>query len=654
MIRWGIGACVLLPFWLGIAVVGTASASEHKLPLTASMLINETAVGDASGLVDEQDAVGDPATKHGNAPKNPFFPGWAKWPYPVHVAIDLGAKHHLTRAFFYNETGQNYILLSYGRPFAWTDKSIVVGAYKDWVAIPLNIETRWLRITLTHPISIPEMVLYGEPLEKPTPAARPNPPIRRIHPTMDAFIGANVFIDDPIDTIAPVCGFAREYHSWSWDVENPDHKRRFQPSAAGGGSAWFFDDYYRKLKARGVTVSPAIQNSVPDFFGGAKPEYKPVADGANAEDPAAYALHSAHLFQYAARYGGHPVSDPLLDLAPGQPRKSGLGLLNYIEDWNEPDRTWNDRQGRFQPYELAAMSSADRDGHLGKMGAAHGVRTADPSMKLVLGGLAGLDLNYLRAMKFWADWNRGGSFPADVINLHHYSSNGNEQGWAPNGHGISPEDDHLREKMTAIATWRDASVPAAELWLTEFGYDTNHASPLHAPSIGTMSAEQVQAAWLVRSYLALAAAGVDRAAMFMLRDVNSKGGGVFETCGLVTEKGQWKPKPSWFYVATLRSRLAGYRFTGDVASGRDDVRIYRFDNAGTGARCYAVWCPTSSDLHVKGFALPVRGSTARTVELVAGSPTGRERNTQVTGGRASIDVSETPILVFEGPVAGAR
>ena len=85
-------------------------------------------------------------------------------------------------------------------------------------------------------------------------------------------------------------------------------------------------------------------------------------------------------------------------------------------------------------------------------------------------------------MKLWADFHRSGDFPADVINLHHYSSDGDEH-QAFKTTGISPEADHLREKFAALAAWRDANLPDRELWVTEFGYDTNQKSPLHAPPV---------------------------------------------------------------------------------------------------------------------------------------------------------------------------
>jgi len=266
-------------------------------------------------------------------------------------------------------------------------------------------------------------------------------------------------------------------------------------------------------------------------------------------------------------------------------------------------------------------------------------------MRLVMGGLAGLNLNQLRAMKFWADVHRGGSFPADVINLHHYSSPSGDQGFQPGEQGISPEADQLKEKVMAIAAWRDQSLPGKELWITEFGYDTNPHSPLHAPALGRLSAEQVQGAWLIRSYFALAAAGVDRAAMFMLRDTKSEGGGVFETCGLVTEKGRWEPKPSWFYMATLKHHLSNMRYAGEVASGRADVRIYRFDAQTGSGRVYAVWCPTSEDKLVAAYPFPLSVHSATAVTLVAGKRDGVSTSLPVKQGKVTLEVSEIPLLL---------
>jgi hypothetical protein len=325
-------------------------------------------------------------------------------------------------------------------------------------------------------------------------------------------------------------GFVREYHNWAWDAGDgsptapafPKDLVAFNPSYAAGGNAWFFDDYYAKLKAAGITVSPAIQGSVswltPDG------SHKPMAKDADAADPRSYRAHADHMFQFAARYGSRKVADSKLKLAPNQARKSGLGLLRYFENANE----------------LAARSSADYDGHQKALGDTFGVKNADPQAQLVLGGLADLHLDYIKAIKFWADTNRGGDFPADVLDFHHYSNDIGGQGNSQVG--ISPEADKLKERLEKLVDYRNRYLPTKELWITEFGYDTHPASIQRAAAIGTTPAEEVQTNWLVRSYFLLAAAGVDKAAQYMLRDVDPNNATQYSTSGLVTQKGEWEPK----------------------------------------------------------------------------------------------------------------
>jgi hypothetical protein len=613
----------------------SARAAETRIPLTPEMLINEAALGNTEALVDEQNAIGDPGSGKGIRPEKPFFPGWSAWQYPLSVIVDLGAEHRLTKLCLFNETGETKITIGTGKPFAWKETPTALNGYREWKTFPLETTTRFVRLTLTQPTSLPELALYGERIGKTpdTPAGRPVK--KPVPPTMDQFIGTNAFIDDPIDKLTASVGFVREYHNWGWDREAKDKQLRFQPSGAAGGNSWFFDDYYSKLKAGGVTVCPDIQQSTSALFPGDNLDAKPIAAGADSEDPASYRLHAQHLFQYAARYGSKKVPDSRLDLAPGQPRVSGLNLLRYIENWNEPDKTWRGREGRFTPFELAAMSSGDYEA----------IHDADPTLKMVMGGLAGLDLEYLRSMKFWSDGKRGpNAFPADVLNLHHYSSDGNEQGFKTQG--ISPEADQLREKMARIVSWRNANVPGAEVWLTEFGYDTHPKSPLHAPAIGSYSAEDTQAIWLIRSYLALAAAGVDRAAMFMFRDTGgSNEPGVFATCGMVTQKGEWKPKPSYFYIATLKNRLRGMRFVGDVVLKDKSVTAYRFSD-GKDRSAILVWSPTSEDNRIPNVEIPVGAGAVTRVDFENGTLDGKATPASPTNGSLRIEVREKPTLLL--------
>jgi hypothetical protein len=314
----------------------------------------------------------------------------------------------------------------------------------------------------------------------------------------------------------------------------------------------------------------------------------------------------------------------------------------------------------------AAMASADYDGHQGKLGPTFGVKTADPNAKMVLAGLAGAGpkdflsnvTGYLDGMRAWAATHRAGSFPADVINIHDYCFGPDPFGTANPKPGLSPEACKLQDLMASVVSYRDQNLPGKELWLTEFGYDTNAKSRLRAPALGSNSAEIVQGQWLVRSFIALLAAGLDRAFLFMSRDVCTgddtkcpDNAVQFSTSGVMTEKGQAVPKASWYFLATFRARLGAMRYLGSADSGASNVSIAKFYDAASDQGAYVVWAPTSAATEVKGYALSVSPglSAATLVSLVDKSATGTEQALSPKQGSVPLDVSETPsILLISG------
>ncbi|MEO7091806.1 MAG: hypothetical protein ABI175_01065, partial [Polyangiales bacterium] len=371
--------------------------------------------------------------------------------------------------------------------------------------------------------------------------------------TMGEFMGVNALIADPIDKLAAI-GNVREYHQWQWCEGNGDAAYPGYPnnklSFSMWGGYWDFDAFYQGLNAKGVFGYPVIQGGVKFVNDGKVPS---TAAGKTATDPAAYVAHADFLYQYAARYGRTKVDDKLLKLAADQKRLTGLGTLSYLEDFNEQDASWILPGGRlvFNADEYAAMASADYDGDQGKLGKTVGVKNADPTMKMVMGGLAGQGKtivewekfieSYLDGIRTWSTAHRGGSFPADVINLHYYS-------FGPDGFGVpsprpavGPEEDKVRETMAMLKKYRDEKLPGKELWITEFGYDTDGSSNLRAPAIGKNSQMIVQGQWLVRYYLALLGAGFDRAFMFILDDPcdGTDCHVQFGTSGLTNGKDRW-------------------------------------------------------------------------------------------------------------------
>lgn len=619
-----------------------------RIEITPDMVINETVYGEAEKLVDEQALIKNRETDT-YKPNNTWQPPSNKKRFlPFSAVIDLGKYHFVSHIYLYDAEGTGKITISTGEPFKWKEKAVEsLDRYQVWKLHPLNDTTRFIQVKLETMTSTPEILLYGVPLSsqqnKKSSVSQPPSNQSQTKPkTMDEIMGANAFIDDPIESMKAV-GFIREYHSWAWDEAN-EQKNAFAPSYAGGGS-WDFDKYYKALREAGIEVLICAQGSV-DWLPGGR-EAKPVPPDMNSTSPASYTSHADHMYQLVARYASNQVSDGNLKLKEDQARKSGMGLVKYFENWNEPNNDWSAKENYFTPYEFAAMCSADYDGHLGTLGNDKGVKNADPKAKMVMGGIASLNITYLKAIKFWADYNRGGSIPFDIINLHHYSNNKKRARNSP-VKGISPEEDSLKHKLEEVIQFRNSYMPAKEVWLTEFGYDTHPNSPQGVPIIDKMSRDEVQAIWLVRSFLAVAAAGVDRAAMYMLRDVNSDNGKQYQTSGLTTSKalGQ-KPKTSWYYIYTLKNSLKGMVFHKEIKTA-SDVFIYAFKNTDNNEKAYVVWCPTSENKTFKNYRLILdekRSQEAQVISFVKDSISGETTTKTVDNGQLVLDISETPTIV---------
>lgn len=485
-------------------------------------------------------------------------------------------------------------------------------------------------------------------------------------PTVEQFLGLNAFIDDPTDKISAI-GNIREYHNWATCDGNgaagyagyPNNQLEF--SLWGG--FWDFDKYYHDLQQAGVMAFPCIQGGVDYIDNGAMP---PVAAGADATAPASYVAHADFMFQYVARYGSVAVDHAKLKLASGQVVESGLGYLSYFENGNEPDANWVHADGSpvFSPEATAAMSSADYDGHEGKLGSTFGVKSADPHAKMVLAGLAGAGsadwatnvTTYLDGIRAWAAKNRSDkAFPADVVNVHYYCFGPDGFGVPDPKPGTSPEQCGLQATLAKIAAYRDANLPGKDVWLTEFGYDTDAKSNLRAPAIGGSSANVVQGQWLVRSLLALMASGIDRAFVYVSRedctgdDTACPNNNVqFSTAGVLTQKGQEQPKTAWYYLTTFRARLGAMRYRGSVDSGNAGVSIATFLDVASNKGAYVVWAPTSNATVVDAYALHVAGgvTSASIVTLQDGSTTGAETPVAITGGSVAVQVTETPAIVL--------
>jgi hypothetical protein len=612
--------------------------AQNKIPLGTGNIINISTWGNAGLLLDEQDYVGDPSAGGSIVPRTKFSVGYQHWKYPISVIIDLQGIYNLTDIYLFDSNGSGEIEVYAGTPMDWELLfSYGQNRYNSWAGFQIEAETRYVLLKMYAADVFPsEIVIYGNLAEEVNEIEQSTAMPK---PLISDFVGVNAFINDPIEFM-DICGFVREYHDWSFTEVEAD---LFEFNRWNG--YWDFDKYYQTAKEKNVEVSPCLQNA--SSFHTSAGRNKPLIDGQDSLDPLSYYKHAQLMYQYAARYGNVAVDERSLLLNTGQEAKTGLGYLRYYESWNEQDRWWEGKNGWFSPFEYSAMLSAAADGHLGQLGAGYGIKSADPGAKMVMGGLASLDLEYLKSMILWAKYARGGDFPADVINLHHYSNDLGGQG--NSNKGVSPEDDKLKERIRTIADFRDNYLPGKELWITEFGYDTHPESRQRAEAYADYTANQVQAMWLIRSYLAILAGGADRAAMYMVRNVDNNAQLQYSTSGLVTDRisGSQLKKDSWYYLSAFYNQLKTYRYSGEIESGNENVLIYAFTDEATGNEAMIAWRPTSDGTKVSGFQLDLGGIKrhAYAVNFANGELLGSAGPNFENVSSITIDITEMPVII---------
>ena len=620
--------------------------------ITKEMVINEVGSGDAMLWFDEQTAASASTTRWKTSGNT------ACW--PAGLVLDLGREYEIESIRLFDsekayraEGGR--LEIATGRPFEWNVAAAPEMKNEGrWVDVKINRRTQYLHLVKQatvmcnldgqYPencdVNIGEVIIIGKPVGKVHKPKKPRG--KRPKPvTMDRFIGMNSYINTD-ERLYEAVGTVREYRPWKWNgVTSTQTPISWEPMNVGDG-----DRYYAHMRELGIDCMPCIHRHVLNSASEQVPSF-----GADPGKPEAYRLMADYSFQFVARYGSTHVGERLLRTTEPSPKKSGLGYIRYFENWNEQNREWGDPACHFTPYMFAAFSSASYDGHLSTMGKGIGVKTADPKMNYVMGGLAGLSLDYIKAMKLWSDYHRHGSFPADVLNVHHYCNTRGRQHPGEKANGISPEDDHLREKLAELVAWRDSHLPDRELWLTEIGWDTDtisyqSAAEGHKLFPQSMTMEEIQAQWLARTFLIASAAGIDRVMMYLANDISGYTAPVYGRCGMVTTDGRLKP--SFYYLATMRHALRGMTFDDDVSTG-DGVTILLYRNGHTGQKAYTIWSPTADGTIIPNYQLRTgRGKTGsvKIVELRSGMRHGVELTTTPTDGRVTLTVDETPKIVI--------
>lgn len=618
-----------------------------KLEIDYDMTYCGISLKDLSPLFDEQ-ATSDPFDVNALVPSSFLLPydydndgdiDESDYDSVFEITVNFETKKHIDSVYMYYKGSGQTMKIDAGTPFKYEFTTTSTVQAQGWTKVDINYDTQYLNFTFKNKAAEPpyEILVYGYDLgEEPK-----KPTETHVNKPMGYILGANGHSQVNKSNELECVGYYRDYKTWTFGYD-----RSLYPEAA----TFFNGNYHTAMRVLYQALKQKNTESVPCFMFDMK-DTKPQLDGSDKNDPNSYVMYAEFVHQFTLKYGNNPANTTdLVRLTKGQRPEVNTDLIKWIEIGNEPNG--EDSTG-YTPYQLAAFTSASYDGHCGTMtspsGSGLGIKTADPNVKVAMSGLAGIQNRYVKAMCFWLEHNRtDGELGFDAINIHTYCRKTIEYNGYAIEVGVSPEEGDLAGSLADIINFRDTYYPDKEVWLTEFGWDTNqdYLTQGSSHAYGPYTGRQVQAMWLARSYFILASIGVDRAAMYMCRDVGAEetSVGKYGTSGYMNHNGTEK-KDAYYYLYTLKSVMSDMYFVEIIDSGNEDVWVYKFEN-GQGKTCYAVWCPTADNVRVDGYQLNVGGAASATLtEMAYGEIAGVSSELAISGGTVSVNVSECPILV---------
>jgi serine/threonine-protein kinase ATR len=391
-------------------------------------------------------------------------------------------------------------------------------------------------------------------------------------PLMKDFMGINGHtINFKPDLYRPTCTLVRDYHNIDWDTgADPATPTQF-PKGEKSKETWLdWGTMYGSWRKAGFRIDACLQWNSKTL----PPE--------KWTDPVKQGRAYGEAF---AKYFG----------------SGGEKLVESIEIGNEPGSKYDDAT-YFKIFE----------------GMAAGVRAADPKMKIATCTVNVPGDNYSKPLAPFLPHKD----LFDIINVHQYAL---KSGW-PTWERSYPEDTSVAytSVVQEVIDYRNKNLPGKEIWLTEFGYD---ASTKPATGKGTFAKwmdvdDDVQARYIVRSFLVFSTMDVDRAYLYFFNDSDEP---AFHGSSGITRK--FQPKPSYYAMAHLSQTLGEYRFTRKVREEKDKLFVYEYcKGSDRNDRIYVAWSPTGSN-----------DTSNQEIELPA-KPTSATRMPQAEGKAPEIDV----------------
>jgi endoglucanase len=452
-------------------------------------------------------------------------------------------------------------------------------------------------------------------------------------------------------------------HYIDWDkLESQEGVYSFNPTLNGG---WHYDLIYERCKQENIDILACLK-SKPEWMQNTYPvgqrdsENIPVKYGKAFDDPNSYIEQAKLAFQFAARYGRNTNVDSSLLSVHTTPRwpgdnpntvKIGLDLIKYIECDNERDKWWKGRQGYADAREYAANLSAFYDGNKNTMGPGAGVKNADSTMLVVIGGLVS-GPEYVRAMVDWCKQYRGYNADGtvnlcwDVVNFHLYTDNTSSSQSGTSTRGSAPELTPANKTVEEFVKVTHEMCYDMPVWITETGFDVHQDSPLKAIPVGNKSVLQTQADWILRTSLFSARLGIDKVFFYQMYDDN-EGGAMFSSSGLLNLDQTRRPAAD--YLFQVNKVFGNYLYKETIHSD-PIVDRYEFN----GKSVYILTVPDDIG-RTASYTVNLGGTgMAQIYRPAAGSDNMTLEEVPIVNGQVTVTASETPMFVTAAPVSNAR
>jgi endoglucanase len=445
----------------------------------------------------------------------------------------------------------------------------------------------------------------------------------------------------------------RHYMDWE-KLESTEGVFSYNPTLSG---SWNYDLIYERCKQENIEVLACLK-TLSNWMLASYPESErdhenvPVKYGKNFADPLSYIEQSRVAFQYAARYGSNPNVNPALLSVSTTPRwygdypntvKIGLNLIKYIECDNERDKWWKGRKGYQTAREYAANLSAFYDGHKNTMGAAVGIKNADPNMKVVIAGLV-TGPDYIKGMVDWCKEFRGYNPDGtvnlcwDIVNFHLYTDDASSNQSGTSTRGAAPEVTNAGQILQDFVKVSKEFSKEMPVWITEAGFDISQNSPLKAIAIGDKSVMQTQADWILRTSLFSARNGIEKVFFYQMYDDNPNGG-IFSSSGFINE--DQTRRPSADYFLQTKTLFGEYVYKETINS---DPVVDRYEL--NGKSVYVLVVPDEVG-RTGQYNLTLGGTgIAKIYTPKAGSSNMDLQELPLIEGKVTVPVSETPIFVM--------